>query len=209
MPEKDDVIQSIRAHLNDAMAQVQAQHPNAGLGFWTSQVKTALCNACIQVFPGPLHIYANGVAPINEPNVIHEQREFLYDVTCLRTHPQNGEHWQNSLLIAECEWSNQQNIVFDFKKLLLTRAQVRVMIYHYHSGGGAIQMPFDILANYINQYHDAEPGDTYLLAGFKSQQIDPRIVYYRIDAHQRQAEDQCELAPIQGDWYPGLGPPQP
>ena len=68
---------------------------------------------------------------------------------------------------------------------------------------------FDELANYIQQCGDTQAGDTYLLAAFGTAPANPRIVYYRIDAHQRQAEDQCELAPILGDWYPGFGPPQP
>ena len=194
---------------------------DACLRCWTRAIDAALCHASIDVWGGcnPLRICAT--APLGKPaqeTVCHQmllqhqghicstqfgpyadlgnnEHEWLFDVTCLKY---EGE-WptqQKVRLVAEVEWSGENKIRNDFAKLLVTRAEVRVMVYHQHC------MEFDRLAEYIHQCEDTQLGDTYLLAAFGDAPDTPRIVYYRIDAHKRGAASQCELAPIAEDYYP-------
>ncbi len=71
--------------------------------------------------------------------------EFLYDVTWRRY---NGDHLIDVPLVGECEWSKSKNydaVKYDFHKLLLARAGVRLMIYSYYAldglDGGLIHGP--------------------------------------------------------------------
>ena len=79
------------------------------------------------------------------------------------------------------------------------RPPVRAFVYNQ------VDLQYDTAVQCIQQGGDGRIGNTYLLAAFgDADALDtPRIVYYRIDAHQRQAADQCELAPIAEDYYPG------
>ena len=156
MPGRDRVINAIHGRL-DALLERQELMQARTDAPWTPAVKTALCDACVAVFPGPLHICSTGVGipPAN-------QGEWLYDVTCFR-YEQPWPNQQKVLLVAEVEWGHNNpraDVLEDFAKLLVARAEVRVMVYNLD------HMPFDELADYIGNCGDSQPGDTYLLAAF-------------------------------------------
>ena len=235
MPSTDQVVQILRQQFNSATHWVKTQVMQNGVAgdacnpCWSRAIVAALCHASAEAWGecNPLRICANPPHLGNNPahgTVCHQlllqgqghicqgvfgpyaalgnnyPHEWLFDVTCL-TSP--GP--QRVLLVAESELATHQRILEDFRKLMVARAVVRVMVYSQSL------MPFNELLGHILQCGDTKPGDTYLLAAFGDASVprqpadDPRIIYYRIDAHQTQGE----LVPIQGDWYPGYGPPQP
>lgn len=138
--------------------------------YWTGPVKTAICEASIAGFPGPLRIHAQGVAQAQQGEwQLADGRR--YDVTCLTD---NG-----GLLVAESEFSGPREVLEDFCKLLLAReevgAELRVMVFNRKR-----DMSFQDLEKVIRQHHDKQPGDTYLLAAFTNGQIE----YYRVNVDQ-------------------------
>ena len=84
-------------------------------------VKTALCLAC-RDFDPTLKPYATGV---DEGSA--EGNEFVYDVSGLR-YDDDG-FLTRVALAAECEWGPQNRIYYDFEKLLVARADLRVMVF--------------------------------------------------------------------------------
>jgi hypothetical protein len=68
--------------------------------------------------------------------------EFLYDICFLKTsgefNERNGYFYaktplRRSGLVRECEWSpREEEIVYDFSKLLLARADLRCLIFYTH-----------------------------------------------------------------------------
>lgn len=56
--------------------------------------------------------------------------EWLFDVCWLEySEPNFGRPLKRLLLAAECEWGNQGDIFDDFEKLLVARADVRLMMF--------------------------------------------------------------------------------
>ena len=67
--------------------------------------------------------------------------EWLYDFTCLEYKHNDDGGWLKGIpVVAECEWGNKDCIGDDFQKLLLARADVRVMIFNgnYYKEGASI-----------------------------------------------------------------------
>ena len=69
-------------------------------------------------------------------------------------------------VVAECEWKGLNEIIYDFGKLLLARASVRVMIYDggYESGSKGIARK---LARRIGEFTNSHTEDTWLLAAWE------------------------------------------
>ena len=227
----DQVIKTVRQHLNDSMRWVKnqvCQHPQYQAGrdacnrCWTRATKAALCKACQAAWGecNPMQIFATqdkltkpraGTVCHQPPNHVHitaaqvgphgwnaDHGEWLYDVTCLK-YENPWPTQQKVLLVAEVEWGGGDShaaVLDDFAKILVVRAEMRVMVYH------KAHVPIKELAGYIHQCGDTQPGDTYILAAFGDPPDTPRIVYYQIDA-----QGGRKLLPIPGDWYPGYGPP--
>ena len=62
-------------------------------------------------------------------------------------------------MVAECEWG--EDIMYDFEKLLLARAAVRVMVY----GWKDTKCINEKLLKHVHTFNGA-PGDIYLLIAF-------------------------------------------
>ena len=164
MPGKDRVINAIRGRLNALLEREELMEARTDAS-WTLAVKTALCEACVQVFPEPRLIYATDVSGC----CLAQRGEWLFDVTCLNY---DGDHFEKVFLAAECDWEREKkHILRDFRKLLVARAGLRVMVYKLR------RMPFRCLEERVRRYQDNQPGDTYLLAG----RVENRFEYYRID----------------------------
>lgn len=107
--------------------------------------------------------------------------EWLYDMVCYRY---DNEHYalNDTILVMESEWkgkryaSNGQDgndpygeVKYDFQKLLLANADVKLMVYRYHKenygGGDSIQQYFQ---RRIDNYRQGRVSDLYLFACYSS-----------------------------------------
>ena len=64
-------------------------------------------------------------------------------------------------LVAEIEWGNSGDVWDDFQKLLVARADVRVMIFDEHH-----DLAVEDLIDQINFFNGTMAGDHYLLASY-------------------------------------------
>ena len=67
-------------------------------------------------------------------------------------------------LALECEWGNDTEILYDFQRLLSSRAALRVMVFGENNRD--TDQTFDLLRAQIKGFQDGMPADRYLLAGF-------------------------------------------
>lgn len=132
-------------------------------------VKTALCAAC-RDFDPDLSLYATGVDDGGANG-----GEWLYDVTALQY--DDDDFLTRTALTAECEWGTQDEIFYDFEKLLLSRAILRVMVFDGTRQPGYDEL-FRIFAQYIGRYSHTAAGDAWLFAAWTVE----RFVYHRISA---------------------------
>lgn len=166
MPLKDNLVTEVRAGLDQVYDEANGTWDRPE---WTRQVKTAVCEACRTVVEG-CYLAAAGVA---QPPA--DEGEWLFDVICLQY--DNDRHQKRVVLAAECEWSNKEGELWrDFEKLLVVRAEVRVMIYNGNIWG--TNNPG--FARFIGRSEQTRECDTYLFAGYTSE----GFKYVRIDALQ-------------------------
>ncbi|NML15780.1 hypothetical protein [Azohydromonas caseinilytica] len=100
--------------------------------------------------------------------------EFLYDICLLKTsgafNERNGYFYTHSplrraLLVLECEWSpREEEIVYDFSKLLLARADLRCMIF-YRSSRPLVDACIERARFAIKSFEQSTTSDRYLLCG--------------------------------------------
>ena len=133
--------------------------PMNGDGIDTEAVKTALCRACKTINDDVL-TFAAGVA-----DELVDGGEWLYDVTGLLYDIPVENCFSRTVLVAECEWGNKLNIENDFQKLLLARADVRVMVFDGTWKPGYKKL-FEIFETNIENNQQAEPGDLWLFAAW-------------------------------------------
>jgi hypothetical protein len=120
---------------------------------WTKEIKKALialasdygCKAC-----------ASGCFEASWP-------EWLYDVTWLR----QGEDDQKGLLtdspfVAEIEWSNKGAAMDDFQKLLLARADTKLMMFAASTADRGEPLMTRMIRQ-VKAYARTEAGDRYIL----------------------------------------------
>ena len=186
---------------------------------WTRAIKIALHDSCQAAWGDcyRLAYYANndalGIPAANDrivcqhpnnhicgncqlPGLAGGQRVYRHTFTCTCTCPaQNAQ----ALLAAEVIWSVAHAAVRTrFVQLVAAgHPSIRVFVCNQDA------LQYDAALQCIRQGGDNQIGKTYLLVAFGTTPRNPRIVYYRIDAHQREAGDQCELAPIPEDYYLG------
>ena len=149
----------------------------------TIEVKTVLVDAC-NAIDDDVATYAS---PIEELNV--DGAEWLYDVTAILYNIPVENCFSRTVLVAECEWDDEENIMIDFQKLLLARADVRVMVFDgtWHP---EYQELFEIFETNIDNNQQAQLGDIWLFAawtpeGWRFRRID--IEMYKISSNYRPA----------------------
>ena len=91
--------------------------------------------------------------------------EWMYDVVWadLIEDESLGELLRSIPLAAECEWGNTQEVWDDFQKLLIGRAEVRVMIFCADSPDKASSL-VKKLKKQIQCFDSSQEGDRYLFA---------------------------------------------
>lgn len=112
----------------------------------------------------------------------HENWEYLFDVCFLETgrtgSPGDGyftrDYPLRKLVLAlESEWgTNVNEILYDFCKLLLVRAELKVLVF-YQPNEEKIEEVISRIRNAINEYQDKQPGDAYLVCALTGDQVKP------------------------------------
>lgn len=113
---------------------------------WTEKVLTTLCEL------GRRLCYTAWAT--NNP------KKWLYDVSWSKCHKKHGR-LLSVPMVAECEWGKEEDIGYDFEKLLLARAAVRVMVYGWKD---TKRINEDFLKS-VRAFQGASE-DTYLLIAF-------------------------------------------
>jgi len=121
---------------------------------WTSEIKRRV---------GELgrdkgfHICGSGWTPP------HGHGEWLYDLAWLQL---KNDHITRVPLVLELEWSlDLGDIDWDFCKLLLARADYRVMVLQQRTEEDIMRV-FDHLAVQVSSFQGSSPQDRYLLLGY-------------------------------------------
>ena len=152
MPQARTVMRSVQYALDNL--QIQAAAPNAE---WTAAIKTALCDLgrTFQYW-----VYAHA-AEIPEAN--RDGGEWLYDVTWL---DYAGDDLVNVPLVAECEWQGGHHMIDDFQKLLLSRADLRLMIFDGSHQPGSLRT-VENLARQVAGFAHSREDDSWLFAAWE------------------------------------------
>ena len=137
---------------------------------WTEKVLTTLCRLGKKEFG--YTAWATGV-----PDKYRDGNEFLYDASWLVV--DNCERIISCLMVAECEWGDPGGVDYDFQKLLLARAKVRVMVYWKHKRENQDET-CDRLLKHVETFNGTK-GDTYLLIGqYENTEGVSRYQFHRI-----------------------------
>jgi len=102
--------------------------------------------------------------------------EWLYDVVWWKY--DDKSYMTDVPLVAECEWGNENQIKWDFEKLLVSRSRYRLMVFQ---GGSEelVRRLFDKMRQWIENFHATTAGDRYLFAGLS---VSPKNQFF-FDLH--------------------------
>jgi hypothetical protein len=148
MPNESDWPQNVADKVETALNAVAVELRGKGATNkpWTAAIKKQLedgkpsdCEAC-----------ATGYG--------YHSAEFLYDLIWIRR--DNGTI-RDVIMVLECEWGIGQEI-YDFQKLLLARANLRVMVFQGNSAQREQLIPQ--MKNQIDRFEKTQLGDLYLFA---------------------------------------------
>ena len=182
MPEKFKIMRAVRDGLNSIRVDKSVESD----AWWTKTVKTELCKI------GRKFGCKVGAKADEVDEADRDYGEWLYDVTWLEyERERDGLKWPATALIkvplvAECEWGVDENleyIIEDFEKLLLARADVRLMIFDGNQEPGSKEIA-DMLARKIRLFDSTEEGDAWLLAAWEGSNQDWSFRYFTIKANQ-------------------------
>ena len=140
---------------------------SAGRESWTTAVKTAICELGSKDF----YVTASGC---NEKS---DYGEWLYDICWLECESNKDGWWlKNASVVFECEWGKPFEVDNDFDKLLLARAELRVMIFGEEGDDyNAITQTADRLCERIKKFTAGSDEDQYLLVGYDDKGYDDKI----------------------------------
>jgi hypothetical protein len=137
---------------------------------WTQIIKARLCQLAAS---HSAQVCASGCAGAYWP-------EWLYDVVWLRVDEAPlSTMILDSPFVAEIEWSRDGAVRDDFQKLLLSRADTRLMIFQAWDEA-RVHTLVDALVEQVKAYARTQDQDRYLFAGYGSH---TRCFYYREYVH--------------------------
>lgn len=87
--------------------------------------------------------------------------EFMFDMTWLKTG--DDRSLLDVTLILECEWGADHHVLEDFRKLLLGRADVRLLVFEGKTLESSKQL-ISKMRDEIHGFHKTIAGDRYLFA---------------------------------------------
>ncbi|MDE2807158.1 MAG: hypothetical protein OXN90_01950, partial [Gemmatimonadota bacterium] len=146
----DDIVNIIVAEFR----KVEREAPRLTQEQWTEKVLITLCRLGKKEFGYKAR--ATGV-----PAEYRDGKEFLYDASWHET--DNCCRIISLPMVAESEWDNPKEVDYDFQKLLLARAKVRVMVYWKLKRENQDET-CNRLCKHVETFKGTE-GDTYLLIG--------------------------------------------
>ncbi len=124
---------------------------------WTEAVLTKLCTI------GRGFGFQVGAKKDMVDEAHRDRGEWLYDTIWLKC-DRDGRVIEVPL-VAECEWKSPKAIKYDFDKLLLARAGIRLMIYDGHFKPGPKGLA-EQLATRIREFNSSRAEDVWLLAAW-------------------------------------------
>jgi len=93
-------------------------------------------------------------------------QEWLYDLIWYRN--TRDHHLEELIMVLESEWSRDlEEILYDFEKLLIAKAPIKVMIFQDHNDD--LDTLWAMLAKGIRTFRSPDPGETYLLAAYREE----------------------------------------
>ena len=100
--------------------------------------------------------------------------EWMYDVVWadLIEDESLDELLRSIPLVAECEWGNKQQVWDDFQKLLISCAEVRVLIFQCSSRDHASSL-VEELKRQIQCFDSRQEGERYLFASYVEEENPP------------------------------------
>ena len=109
----------------------------------------------------------------------HRNSEFMYDMIWLKK-----DHDGRLLrvgLVMECEWGNDEEVLQDFRKLLLARADERLIVFEGKTDKSNAEL-IERMRGEIGRFSGTEPRDRYLFASWPKR---PKkdVVGFRFDLH--------------------------
>ena len=169
MPGKSEIMRAVQKGLN-SLEVSKGEGPKV----WNQAVKTKLCKIG--------RTFDCKVCARDVDKADRDRGEWLYDVTWLKYEKNaRGElvNLVDAPLVAECEWGNFKEIVYDFEKLLLARARVRLMIFDHNWAGVGSKEIVERLAGKVREFNGSHAEDTWLLADWE--QEDWSFRYFTIE----------------------------
>ena len=149
------LVREIVAVFRELEQELSVSQSPEGNSEWTKKVLTTLCKL------GRRLGYTAWASSV--PNEHRDGIEWLYDVSWC-----NCDTYSRLIsvpMVAECEWGTLEKIAYDFEKLLLARAAVRVMVYsawHARNSYEPAEVLNKKLREHVRTFNGAR-GDTYLL----------------------------------------------
>lgn len=146
----------MKTEITEAICSVAKQFSNGARDpEWTKAIKIAIGDL------GASHGYEVLAGGVPERNF---DKEWLYDLTWYKAWSAGEEHGLRCApLILESEWiSDFENIRVDFEKLLVGKAEYKVMVFQAKTQDIAEQMRR--LKQAIDNYQGCKTAETYILA---------------------------------------------
>ena len=105
--------------------------------------------------------------------------EFLYDVCFFKPRDKDEQGYfipktplKQALIVLECEWNRsnkKQDILYDFSKLLLARAELRVLVFYTTISSKDFDCTMQDVKALIAAFEQGDEEDRYLICGIGSQ----------------------------------------
>lgn len=172
----------------DGMARDNWLQEQDSAAVWTTEIKHSLC-ICGE---------SNGFW--TAASGFRGRSEWLFDVIWLSYSPPDSENMKSVPLVAECEWGADMDILWDFQKLLVARAGIRVMIF------GDRNTVNDTTARLLYSHaleFDGNDNDFFLLAGFESFELGWNLYRFQIGSNKMEkcpAVSSSEPRREESDW---------
>lgn len=155
----DKIVAEFRGLEEEILQRDPVQRPGDS-GPWTKEILTTLCKLGKELKYKP---WAAGRKPNRVPNKYGNGYEKLYDASWWKL--DDCGRIISFPMVAKSEWGPLREIQYDFQKLLLARAKVRVMVYDGGIASERNQKNKPILKRLhklVGAFNGTE-GDTYLL----------------------------------------------
>lgn len=131
-------------------------------------------------------VWAHGIEDVKDTRVFYKAKEWLYDLICYEFEENVGYSLNNVVLVMESEWKGRRynangdedqygEVKFDFQKLLVSNAAIKLMVFRGHRGKHQDSELYEYFQKRILSYRRKNNSDTFIfvqyLRGFKECKI--------------------------------------